>query len=166
MTTMHTGKQPGVVLFEASYGGFRGPFVWLGYLVFLIGIVGIPVGIFANEGWVVNNHPLEPWAATLIIEVFAVGGLLAGIFMTALTLYSRKSPQRIAVTEEALIVPKRAFSQAELVLPFAEIRTSVFDVGFVKQLQIRHGRKKILLTSARFVSDAEFSKLIGHLPKS
>jgi hypothetical protein len=164
MAKNRTGIRSADVKYETVYGGFRGPFAWLGGVVFVIGIVGIPVGIFANEGCVLNNHPLEPWAATLIVEVFAVGALLTAVYMTALTWYSRKSPQRIAVTAETLVVPKGAFSKAELVLPFDEIRTSVFDVGFVKQLQIRHGRKKILLTSARFSSDDDFAQLVGHLP--
>ena len=42
---------------------------------------------------------------------------------------------------------------------------TIFNVGFVKQLQIKHGRKKILLTSALFPSDEEFDRFVSHLPR-
>lgn len=155
---------PRDVLYQARYGAFQKKYWWLGGLVFVIGVVGVPVGLLANTGWEINRRPVEPWAATLMIEVFALGALLVSGYATAITWRSIKSPQRVAVTSRAIIVPQGALTNRELVLPFDEVRTSIFDVGFVKQLQIRHGRKKILLTSARFESEAEFDRLVQHLP--
>jgi hypothetical protein len=155
---------PAGIRFQTTYGHVQ-PRYWRLYgLTAVIGIVGVPVGIFWNEGWEAAGHPLEPWAATLIIEIFAVGALLTVAYVGLAAWRRRTSPQRVAVTDSALIVPKGAFSGTELVLPFTEINTTVYDVGFVKQLQIKHGRRKMLLTSAWFSSTAEFDRFISHLP--
>jgi hypothetical protein len=101
----------------------------------------------------------------MIIEVFSVGALMIVAAVGISSMMRRKSPQRVAVTERTLIVPKGMFSSVELVLPFAEIDTAVFNAGFVKQLQIKHGRRKILLSSALFPSNAAFDRLVSHLPR-
>jgi hypothetical protein len=158
MTRQTTG-----VLFQSRYGTFQPRYWWLFGLVGVIGVVGVPLGIFANKGWEMGNRPLEPWAATMIIEIFAVGALLAVAYIGLATWRNSKSPQRVAVTHTSLIVPKGSLSSAELELPLTEIDTRVFNAGFVKQLQIKHGRRRILLTSALFPSDADFDRLVSHL---
>jgi len=127
------------------------------------GLGGIPVGIFWNEGWEMANRPVEPWAATVMIETFAFLCLLAGGCAWYASRLNRKSPQRVVVTETEMIVPKGMFSRVELTLPLADIKVSVFNLGFVTQLQIKHARKKVLLTSALSPSDEEFEQLLDHV---
>jgi hypothetical protein len=164
MNSNSAKTKPSRVLFETAYGNLQPPYWWLFGFVGVIGLVGVPVGIFWNKGWQAANHPLEPWAATLIIEIFSVGALLTVVAVGAATLRCRKSPQRVAITDSALLVPKGMFSSAELVLPLAEIDIKIFDAGFVRQLQIMHGRKKRLLSSAFFPSNTAFDDLVSHLP--
>lgn len=125
-------------------------------------LVALPVGIFWNKGWEVGNHPLEPWAATLIIELFAAVALLLAAYMRLTSWYQAKSPQRVAITDSHLILPHGPFSKRERALPLAEIRTSLFNVGFVRQLQVKHGRRKILLVSALFPTDEDFDEFVRH----
>lgn len=148
------------VLFECCYGPFRPRYFWLFGTVGLIGIVGVPVGIFWNTGWEMANRPVEPWAATLMIEIFAIGALLVAGFAIAVNWYHRDTPQRIAVTGSDLILPKRAFTTAEIELPLDEIKLAVFGFGPVKQLQVKHRRKKVLLTSPRFAANEDFDRLV------
>lgn len=163
MSTERTTSLKSGVPFECAYGRFQARYLWLFAGVGVIGILAVPIGIFANKGWESGGHPLEPWAATLIIEIFAFTAIAIAAAVCLTSMARRKSPQRVAVTRSALIVPKGMFSRGELKLPLAEIETTVFNVGFVKQLQIKHGRKKILLTSAAFPSDADFDRLVSHL---
>lgn len=160
-----TGRKATGVLFQSSYGCFQAGYWWLFGIVGIIGLVGVPVGIFCNKGWEAGNHPLEPWAATMIIEILSVGALMIVAAVGISSMIRRKTPQRVAVTERTLIVPKGMFSPVELVLPFTEIDTTVFDAGFVKQLQVKYGRRKILLSSALFPSNAAFDRLVSHLPQ-
>lgn len=152
------------VLFQSSYGVFQKKYWWLFGVVAVIGVVGVPVGIFFNTGWKMGNRPMEPWSVTMIVEIVAVGCLSMTGYIALATWRRRTSPQRVAVTRSGLIVPKGAFSNAELVLPFGQIETTVFNAGIVKQLQIKQGGKKILLVSALFPSDADFDRLVSHLP--
>jgi hypothetical protein len=165
---MNTGSVAGTrpdIVFQCPYGGFRSNYVWAFNIVGFIGLIAVPIGIFANTGWTAGGHPLEPWTATLIIEIFAAAAISVAVFAQLASWRHRQSPRRIAVTRSAILVPQGLFWTNELELPFAEIKVTVFDVGIVKQLQIMHGRKKILLTSARFVSDADFDALVNHLPE-
>jgi len=159
---MSTNRTAGVV-FQCSYGTFQARYLWFLPVVGIIGVVGVPVGIFWNKGWEMGNHPLEPWAATLIIEIFAVGALASVAALGLATLARRKSPQRVAVTNSSLIVPKGPFSRVEFVLPRSEIDVKVFHAGIVKQLQIKHKRRRILLSSALFPSNADFERLVSYL---
>jgi hypothetical protein len=153
------------VLYECEYGRFRPPFLWFFGIVGILGLIAVPVGLFANTGWEVGNRPMEPWAATLMIEIFALIALAIGAAALLSSLLRDKIPQRVAVTSGSLIVPQGMFSTAERELPFAAIKRTVFHVGFVRQLQIMHGRKKIILTSAAFPSEAHFDRMLDHLPK-
>jgi hypothetical protein len=164
MTTNAINGAAGAVIFQSTYGRFRPRFLWLFPLPALVGLVGVPVGIFYNEGWEMNRHPVEPWAATLMIEICAVGMLLTVASVVISEVLRRKSPQRIVVTESSLIVPKGRMSNDELTLPFSEIKFSIYDMGFVKQLQIKHKRHRVLLSSALFPSNADFDRLVSHLP--
>jgi hypothetical protein len=152
-----------VVIFQCDYGSFQPRYLWFFPVPGIIGFVGVPVGVFWNEGWVVGGHPLEPWAATVIIEILAVGALLLGAGFGIATVVRRTSPHRIAVTASTLIVPKGIIRSGELQLPRAEIDMRVFHAGFVKQLQIRHNRRRVLLSSALFPSNADFDRLVGCL---
>lgn len=67
------------------------------------------------------------------------------------------------LTENELIVPKELFKKVELIFPLAEIDVSVFKLGIVSQLQIKHGRRKALLTSAISLSDEHFEQLCDHV---
>ena len=116
-----------------------------------------------NHNTLLLSAYLEPWSAALIIEVFAVGCLLAGGCTWYASRVNRKSPQRVVVTETELIVPKGLFSRVELTLPLAHLNVSVFNLGFVTQLQIKQGRQKVLLTSAMSPSDEEFEQLLDHV---
>jgi hypothetical protein len=165
MTTNRASGPTAGVIFESEYGRFQRPYWWLFGLVGLIGVVGVPVGIFFNKGWRLGVQPLEPWSATLIIEIFAVSALLTFAYVVLAHLYLRTSPQRVALTRSALIIPKGSFTREELSLPLVEIDTKVFNVGFVKQLQIKHGRRKILLVSAKFPSNEQFERLVSVLAK-
>lgn len=165
MATEKQAKKTGSVVFQCEYGRFHPRYWWLLGLVGVIGIVGVPIGLFWNKGWVMGGRPLEPWAATLIIEVFAGGALLVFVYVALAQWRRGKSPQRVAVTRSSLIIPKGAFSSEELVLPFSEIETTVFNAGFVRQLQIKHGRRKRLLVSSMFPSDEDFDRLVDGLPR-
>lgn len=158
-----TANQTDRVVFEASYGVFRGPFMWLIPALGVLGLMGVAVGIFGNEGWKIGNTPLEPWSARVIIEIFAVGALLLAGSLAAAMWRRRTSPQRVALTESSLIVPKGMFSDAELVLPRSEINVKIFNAGFVKQIQILHKRRKILLSSAMFPTNEDFDHLADEL---
>ena len=161
--TTNTG---GSVLFQSTYGRFRTRFLCFMPLLAILGLVGVPVGIFYNEGWEMNNRPMEPWAATMIIEICAVGILLTVASVVIGEVLRRKSPQHVVVTDSSLIVPKGRMSNAELTLPFSEIKKiSIYDMGFVKQIQIKHQGTRVLLTSAMFPSNADFDRLVIHLPK-
>jgi hypothetical protein len=155
-------KQTTGVVFQSRYGSFQTRYWWLFGVVALVGLVGVPLGIFGNKGWKMGNRPLEPWAATMIIEIVAVGALMTVAYIALATWRNSKSPHRVAVTRSSLIVPKGALSSAEWELPLTEIETKVFNAGFVKQLQIRHGRQRILLTSALFPTDSDFERLVDH----
>lgn len=96
-------------VFEMSYGSFQPRYRWFIPILCAVGLIGIPVGIFWNEGWEMGNRPVEPWAATVMIEAFALVALLAGSSAWYASVLRRKSPQRVVVTENELIVPKRAF---------------------------------------------------------
>lgn len=162
MTTTVASPRPSV-LFETQYGVFQPAYLWLLPALAVLGLLGVPIGLFWNTGWRLGVQPLEPWQVTVIVEIFAVSALiLAGVLTTA-TIIRRKSPQRVALTATTLIVPKGMFSQAERELPRSEIDVKVFDVGFVKQLQIMHKRRKILLSSAMFRSTADFDQLASLL---
>jgi hypothetical protein len=163
MSNPRFAGSPSAVRFQSPYGRFQRRYWWLAAPLGLIGLVGVPIGIFWNEGWEAGNHPLEPWAATLIIEIVAVGALLIVGYMGLSTWRQGRSPQRIAVTDTSLILPKGAFSSQERILPLAEIDTTLFNMGFVKQLQIKHGRRKFLITSALFPSDEAFERFVQHL---
>jgi hypothetical protein len=165
MTMNDTSSTAAPMLFQSTYGLFRPRFLWFLSLPTIVGLIGVPVGLFYNEGWVMNNHPLEPWSAMLIIEIFSVGALMTVAFVVICEVVRRKSPQRVAVTESSLIVPKGRLSSTDLTLPLSEIKVAVFDMGFVKQLQIKHKRRKILLSSALFPSTADFNRLVSHLPR-
>lgn len=164
MSAKHVTKREPATIFESAYGSLRGNYRWLVPGCAVIGVVGIPVGIFWNEGWKMGNTPLEPWTVTVIVEVFAVGALMIAAAMSYSARLRRESPHRVAVTETDLIVPKGLLSSVELVLPLDEVDLKVFNPGFVKQLQIKHKRRKILLSSALFPSDEDFDRLISHLP--
>lgn len=166
MNTNHTADPTASALFQSAFGTFQPRYLWLFPLLGIIGVVGTPAGrLFWNEGWEIGNHPIEPWSATMMIEIFSVGALMIVASLGLAALVRRKSPQRVAVTDSALIVPKGMFSSVELVLPLAEIDTTVFNAGFVKQLQVKHNRRKILVSSALFPSDADFERLISNLPR-
>lgn len=152
-------KENNSAVFEMSYGSFQPRYRWMLPILCAVGLVGIPVGIFWNEGWQTGNRPIDPWAATVMIEAFALVALLAGSSAWFASRLRRSSPQRVVVTESELIVPKGLFSNAELTMPLAEIKTSVFNLRFVSQLQIKHGRRKVLLTSAMSPSDEHFEEL-------
>ena len=163
MSTHRTTSEASGPLFQCPYGRFQARYLWLFAVVGVIGIVAVPIGFFANKGWQAGGHPLEPWAATLIIEIFAFTAIAVAAAVCLTSIARRKTPQRVAVTRSTLIVPKGMFSRGELKLPLAEIETTVFNAGFVKQLQIKHGRKKLLLTSAAFPTDTDFDRLVSHL---
>ena len=152
------------ILFQCEYGRFRTGYLILFFLAALIGLAAAPIGLFWNTGWKMGRAPLEPWTVTVIVEIFALVALAVGCITPLGHFYRRKAPQRVAITPTSLIVPRGMFSRGELELPFASIRTQVFHVGFVKQLQILHGRKKTLLTSAAFPTEADFDRLVSHLP--
>ena len=143
MTMEHHPSNTSAVLFQCAYGQFRKPYLWLFASVGVVGVVAVPIGLFWNKGWQAGGHPVAPWAATVIIEIFAVGAIAIAAATCLASLRRGQTPQRVAITRSALIVPRGWFSDAEVTLPFAEIETKVFDVGFVKQLQIMHGRKKL-----------------------
>lgn len=151
------------VIFECTYGEFPPRLLWLIFLLGIIGVVGVPVGIVLNEGWRMNNRPVEPWAATLIIEILAGGALLLAVSLGIAAMMRRKSPQRIVLTDSALIVPKNLFSSTELELPLTEVQVAIFNAGYVKQLQLKHKRCKVLLASGLFPSKAEFDDLVDRL---
>ena len=132
-------------------------------ILLIAGLVGIVVGIFWNEGWEMATRPVEPWAAAVMIESFAFVCLLAAGCSWYASKVNGKSPQRVVVTETTLIVPKGMFSRVELTLPLEEIDVSVFNLRFVTQLQIKHGRKKVLVTSALSPTDEDFEQLLDHL---
>ena len=73
------------------------------------------------------------------------------------------TPPQVVVTDRELIVPKGQFSKTELNFRLAEIEVSVFHLGIVSQLQIKHGRRKVLLTSAMSPSDEQFEQLCDHV---
>ncbi len=160
-------NQPSVAgeppIFQSEYGRFRRGFLWMLLLPATIGVIGVPVGIFFNEGWEMNGHPLEPWSATVIIEIFSVGALAAVVSAVVTTWMRRKSPQRVVLTKATIIVPKGIYSSAELELPLSEVKLAEFSMGFVKQLQIKHGRRKVLLSSALFPANQDFDRLIACL---
>ena len=80
------------VRFQCSYGSFQPRYLWLLPLMGIIAVVGIPLGIFWNQGWQMANHPVEPWAATMIIEILAVGALVTGVSLGLVSTIRRKSP--------------------------------------------------------------------------
>ena len=165
MDTSDNANTTAPVLFESHYGSFQPRYVWLLPTVGILGVIGVPLGFFWNKGWEMGNHPLEPWAATLIIEIFAIGALLIAGSLGLASTIRRNSPQRVAVTDSTLIVPKGMFSSVELALPLSEIDMTVFNAGIVKQLRVKHNRRTVLLSSALFPSDAEFERLIGYLQR-
>lgn len=150
--------------YQSTYGQIQPRYRWLCFAVGLIGVVGVPLGIFWNKDWAKGNRLLqEPWAAITIIEIVSIGALaIAGSAMLMSWRHSKR-PLRVAIDAGNLVVPKSIFSSQELVLPLAEVDLQVFNAGFVKQLQIKHGRRKLLLTSALFPSDEEFDQFVGHL---
>lgn len=156
-------KNADALLFQCEYGRFQKRYWWLFGSVGVIGLIGIPVGIFFNEGWKFSIHPVEPWAVTMIVEIISAGVLLLFGYVVLLSWMRGHSPQRVALTANSLIVPKGALSRQEIVLPLTEIKTVVFNLGFVKQLQIKHGRRKILLVSTMFPSDTDFDRLVSSL---
>lgn len=153
------------VLFESSYGQFQPRYLWMCAALGVVGAVGAAVGLFWNTGWEMGGRPLEPWSATLIIEIVSLGALAIAAYAWLLSWKRRTSPQRVTVTHSSLIIPKGGFSSEERALPLNEIDLKIFDVGFVKQLQIMHGRKKTLITSALFPSNAHFDRFVSHLPR-
>jgi len=153
----------GSAVFEMSYGTLQRRYQWLIPFLFVVGLVGIPVGIFWNEGWEISNRPVEPWAATVMIEAFSLVALIVGISAWYAGRLRRNSPQRVVVTETALIVPKGYFSNVELTLPLAEVDVSVFKMGIVTQLQIKHGRRKVLLSNAMSQSNEHFAQLCEYV---
>ncbi len=147
------------VRFRCNYGSFQNRYLWFLPVLFLGALVGIPLGFFANTGWKLGNQPIEPWSATLIIEVIAVGALLTFLYLAAATIHRRRSPGQIVLTETELFVPKGTFSSAEVAFPLAELEAKVHNAGFVKQLQLKHGRRRMLLSSALFPTNAHFDQL-------
>lgn len=95
-----------------------------------------------------------------------MGALLIVTSLGFAVLARRKSPQRVAVTDSALICPKGMFSSVEFVLPRSEIDVTVFNAGFVKQLHVKHNGRRLLLSSALFPSDSDFERLVNHLVRT
>lgn len=149
--------------FRSDYGSFQSRYRWLSPFLCVAGAVLVPVGLFANEGWKLGPQPLEPWAATLIVEVLAAGAPLAGGSLAFISRRRRSLPQRVILTDSTLVVPKGLFSNVELELPLEEIEFRIFDVGFVTQLQVKRGRQRVLLSSALFPDDADFDELVDLL---
>ncbi len=159
-----TAAKAEAVEFQCSYGPFQKRYLkWFLPILFVTGPIVALIGIFNNRDWEIARTPLPPWLATTIFELLGLGALAMGVGIVISTRMHRKSPQRIAVTRTSLIVPKGRFSKQEQVLPRSELKLKVYDVGFVKQLKIMHGRRQILLASAKFPTDEEFDQLVSHL---
>ena len=152
-----------LALFEMSYGSFRPRYQWMLLILCGVGLIGIPVGIFRNEGWEMGNRPIEPWAAAGMSEAFALATMLAGTSAWYASKLHRKLPLRVVVTVHELIGPKGLLSKPAPSLPLAEIEVSVLHLGIVSQLQIKHGRRRVLLTSAMSPSNEHFEQLCGHV---
>jgi len=150
-------------VFEMSYGTLQRRYQWLTPFLFVVALIGIPVGFFWNEGWEISHRPVEPWAATVIIESFSLTALCGGIALWYASQRHRKSPQRVVVTEHALTVPEGLFSKEVLTMPLAEIDVSVFTMLFITQLQIKHGRRRVLLTNGMSPSNELFEQLCEHI---
>lgn len=164
MTSVSRDSQPPPV-FQSAYGPLQSRHLWVVPVLVVIAAVGIPAGILWNEGWHLRRVPVEPWAATLIIELFAVGALIIAATLAIGTVLRRKTPQYVRFTGDALIVPKGMFSGREVTIALSGNDFRVVDLGFVKQLQSKQRGRKIVLVSARFPSDADFDRLVGHLFK-
>ncbi len=80
-----------LAVFEMSYGSFQPRYQWMLPVLCAVGLIGIPVGIFWNEGWEMGNRPIEPWAAMVMIEAFALVVLLAGTSAWYSSILHRKS---------------------------------------------------------------------------
>ncbi len=105
------------VVFEMTYGSFQRRYRRMCPILLIVGLAGVAVGIFWNEGWEMANRPVEPWAAAVMIESFAFVCLLAAGCCWYASKVNGKSPQRVVVTESKLIVPKGLFSRVEFTIP-------------------------------------------------
>lgn len=122
------------------------------------------LALFGTEGLHFFGVDLTPGQTRVFYGIFA---LLSPIGMIALgmnLIVSLREPRRVALTEEALIVPKLDWthlSRDELEIPLSQIAstTVVPFVGKELMLQIIHAEGSIPLFSNMFRSRQEFEKL-------
>lgn len=145
-------------LCEFRYGVPQPLFFWLTIAAGIGGCACVPIGLFWNKGWAVNNFPMSPLAATLMFESMAAVGILLCVYFVGGYLYQRKQPQRVALTPSAVLVPKGTFSRLELRLPLAELRVQLRDSGPAKQLYLKHRGGTVHLRSVLFASEEEFDR--------
>ena len=87
-TIMHANT-----VFQSPYGRLQPPYFWMCVGLGIVGLLLVPVGLLWNEGWKLGVRPMEPWAATVIIEILALGALSVAAYAVLVALKAGVAPR-------------------------------------------------------------------------
>jgi hypothetical protein len=151
------------ILFQCKYGLVRPLMWWLMAVSAVVALVAIPAGFLWNEGWTFSRTPVPPWVATLLFEFVGVGMLLLTGYMLAAYILHRRYPQRVAVAETGVILPKYKLSTEEYFLPWDQVRVNHWG-GPISNIDFKLGRlRTVRLVSVQFPTDKDFETFLNCL---
>lgn len=145
---------------EWEYGRLRSKQTWVAWATLFTGIFAIPLSWLLRDSLAVGRVPILSWTVLMVGVLLTIAG-----FTVSLTLLrARTRPAKlITIRDGRLTIPGGLLSGRGWSLPTADVTVRTTDIGFVKQIHLSGRRKRTTLSSALFVDDEEFERLVDTL---
>ena len=145
---------------EWEYGRLRSNQTWVAWATLVTGVIALPVSWFLRDSLAVGRTPIPSWTVLMAGVLLAIAGIT--ISLTLLRARTR-NPKLITIRDGQLTIPGGLLSGRGWSLPTADVTVRTTDIGFVKQIQLSGKRKRTTLSSALFMNDREFERLVDTL---